>query len=58
MLPIADLDPNESEGHVLTKRNWNQICELLFWINFLTTYARGLIYGAIVDAKTAEHAAV
>ncbi len=29
----------------------------LFWINSLPQYAESLIYGAIVDAKTAEHAA-
>ncbi len=29
----------------------------LFSIDFLPQYAESLIYGAIVDAKTAEHAA-
>ena len=57
MLPIADLDPNESEGHVLTKFELEPDRDTIFGINSLPQYAESLIYGAIVDAKTAEHAA-
>ena len=56
MLPIADLDPNESEGHVLTKFELEPDRDTIL-DQLLPQYAESLIYGAIVDAKTAEHAA-
>ena len=56
MLPIADLDPNESEGHVLTKFQLEPDRDTIL-DQLLPQYAESLIYGAIVDAKTAEHAA-
>ena len=56
MLPIADFDPNESEGHVLTKFELEPDRDTIL-DQLLPQYAESLIYGAIVDAKTAEHAA-
>ena len=52
----ADLDPNESEGHVLTKFELEPDRDTIL-DQLLPQYAESLIYGAIVDAKTAEHAA-
>lgn len=56
MLPISDLDAEEASetgvhGFVL-EPNRDAILEQL-----LPQYAESLIYGAIIDAKTAEHAA-
>ena len=56
MLPIVDLDPNEAdEEYSLTfelKTSRDEILEQL-----LPQYAESMIYGAIIDAKTAENAA-
>jgi len=56
MLPIVDLDPNEAdEEYSLTfelETSRDEILEQL-----LPQYAESMIYGAIIDAKTAEKAA-
>lgn len=56
MLPIVDLDPNEAdEEYNLTfelETSRDEILEQL-----LPQYAESMIYGAIIDAKTAENAA-
>ena len=56
MLPIVDLDPNEAdEEDSLTfelETSRDEILEQL-----LPQYAESMIYGAIIDAKTAENAA-
>ncbi|MDN6640406.1 MAG: F0F1 ATP synthase subunit gamma [Tetragenococcus sp.] len=55
MLPISDLDTGEAteyEQEYIFEPSEEEILEEL-----LPQYAESLIYGAIVDAKTAEHAA-
>lgn len=56
MLPIVDLDPNEAdEEYSLTfelETSRDEILEQL-----LPQYSESMIYGAIIDAKTAENAA-
>lgn len=55
MLPISDLDPEEAttfEQEYIFEPSKEEILAQL-----LPKYADSLIYGAIVDAKTAEHAA-
>lgn len=55
MLPISDLDPTEAtvyEQEYILEPSKEIILDIL-----LPQYAESLIYGAIVDAKTAEHAA-
>lgn len=56
MLPITDLDVNESEApasaHFELEPSREAILEQL-----LPQYTESVIYGAIIDAKTAEHAA-
>ncbi|HFU4450812.1 TPA: F0F1 ATP synthase subunit gamma [Streptococcus suis] len=55
MLPVEDLDHNEADGYTSTfelEPNREVILEQL-----LTQYAESTIYGAILDAKTAENAA-
>ena len=56
MLPIVDLDPNQAdEEYSLTfelETSREEILEQL-----LPQYAESMIYGAIIDAKTAENAA-
>lgn len=55
MLPISDLDPSEAteyEQEYIFEPSEEQILDQL-----LPQYAESLIYGAIVDAKTAERAA-
>lgn len=55
MLPISDLDPEEAttfEQEYIFEPSKEEILSQL-----LPQYAESLIYGAIVDAKTAEHAA-
>lgn len=56
ILPIVDLDPNEAdEEYSLTfelETSRDEILEQL-----LPQYAESMIYGAIIDAKTAENAA-
>ena len=56
MLPIVDLDPNEAdEEYSLTfelETSRDEILEQL-----LPQFAESMIYGAIIDAKTAENAA-
>ncbi|MGG5310274.1 F0F1 ATP synthase subunit gamma [Enterococcus sp. DIV1304_2] len=55
MLPISDLDPGEAksfEQEYIFEPSKEEILTKL-----LPQYAESLIYGAIVDAKTAEHAA-
>ncbi|HEW4849390.1 TPA: F0F1 ATP synthase subunit gamma [Streptococcus pneumoniae] len=56
MLPIVDLDPNEAdEEYSLTfelETSREEILEQL-----LPQFAESIIYGAIIDAKTAENAA-
>lgn len=55
MLPVEDLDHNETDGYTATfelEPKREVILEQL-----LTQYAESTIYGAILDAKTAENAA-
>ena len=56
MLPIVDLDPNEADESMKTtfelETRRDEILEQL-----LPQYAESMIYGAIIDAKTAENAA-
>ncbi|MDA9470860.1 F0F1 ATP synthase subunit gamma [Enterococcus sp. 5H] len=55
MLPISDLDPEEAttyEQEYILEPSEEAILD-----NLLPQYAESLIYGAIIDAKTAEHAA-
>lgn len=55
MLPISDLDPDEAtiyEQEYILEPSEEAILDQL-----LPQYAESLIYGAIIDAKTAEHAA-
>ncbi|HFH9922021.1 TPA: F0F1 ATP synthase subunit gamma [Streptococcus suis] len=55
MLPVEDLDYHETDGYTATfelEPNREAILEQL-----LTQYAESTIYGAILDAKTAENAA-
>ncbi|HEM2888688.1 TPA: F0F1 ATP synthase subunit gamma [Streptococcus suis] len=55
MLPVEDLDYNEADGYTATfelEPTREVILEQL-----LTQYAESTIYGAILDAKTAENAA-
>lgn len=55
MLPIEDLDHNEVDGYTATfelEPSRDEILEQL-----LTQYAESTIYGALLDAKTAENAA-
>ena len=55
MLPISDLDPDEAteyEQEYILEPSKEAILNAL-----LPQYAESLIFGAIVDAKTAEHAA-
>ena len=55
MLPISDLDPSEAQTYreeYLFEPSKEAILDQL-----LPQYAESLIYGAIVDAKSAEHAA-
>ncbi|HEL2387025.1 TPA: F0F1 ATP synthase subunit gamma [Streptococcus suis] len=55
MLPVEDLDHNEADGYTATfelEPSREVILEQL-----LTQYAESTIYGAILDAKTAENAA-
>ncbi|SFH69608.1 F0F1 ATP synthase subunit gamma [Pisciglobus halotolerans] len=55
MLPITDLDPSESieyEQDYIYEPSKEEILDIL-----LPQYAESLIYGAILDAKAAEHAA-
>ena len=55
LLPISDLDPEEAttfEQEYIFEPSKEEILSQL-----LPQYAESLIYGAIVDAKTAEHAA-
>lgn len=55
MLPISDLDPDEDTGYeqeYILEPSKEAILDHL-----LPQYAESLIYGAIIDAKTAEHAA-
>ncbi|MBL1227197.1 F0F1 ATP synthase subunit gamma [Enterococcus sp. BWR-S5] len=55
MLPISDLDPDEDTGfeqEYILEPSKEAILDHL-----LPQYAESLIYGAIIDAKTAEHAA-
>ncbi|HGQ6773650.1 TPA: F0F1 ATP synthase subunit gamma [Streptococcus pneumoniae] len=56
MLPIVDLDPNEAdEEYSLTFELETSREEILE--QFLPQFAESMIYGAIIDAKTAENAA-
>lgn len=55
MLPISDLDENEASTHRQSfdlEPNRETILEQL-----LPQFAESMIYGSIIDAKTAEHAA-
>ena len=56
MLPIVDLDPNEAdENYSLTFDLETSREEILDQL--LPQFAESMIYGAIIDAKTAENAA-
>ena len=55
MLPIIDLDPAETQDYqqdYIYEPSEEEILDIL-----LPQYAESLIYGAILDAKAAEHAA-
>lgn len=55
MLPITDLDPEEAGDapvQYLVEPNLDAVLDVV-----LPQYAESLIFGAIMDAKTAEHAA-
>lgn len=55
MLPIIDLDPSETKDYeqdYIYEPSEEEILDIL-----LPQYAESLIYGAILDAKAAEHAA-
>ncbi|HGA0841738.1 TPA: F0F1 ATP synthase subunit gamma [Streptococcus agalactiae] len=57
MLPIKELDAEEaSEDRVITGFELEPNCEVILE-QLLPQYTESLIYGAIIDAKTAEHAA-
>ncbi|EHI75428.1 ATP synthase gamma chain [Streptococcus criceti] len=56
MLPIVDLDANESEKEASNAFELEPDREAILE-QLLPQYTESLIYGAIVDAKTAEHAA-
>ncbi|HGI4998641.1 TPA: F0F1 ATP synthase subunit gamma [Streptococcus agalactiae] len=57
MLPIKELDADEaSEDRVITGFELEPNCEVILE-QLLPQYTESLIYGAIIDAKTAEHAA-
>ncbi|MGT2800711.1 F0F1 ATP synthase subunit gamma [Streptococcus sp. zg-86] len=55
MLPVEDLDHNEADGYTATFELEPSRDALLGQL--LTQYAESTIYGAILDAKTAENAA-
>lgn len=55
MLPISDLDSSESKEY--QQEYFMEPSEEEILDQLLPQYAESLIYGAIVDAKTAEHAA-
>ena len=56
MLPIIDLDPNEAdEDHILNLELESDRDAILDQL--LPQFAESMIYGAIIDAKTAENAA-
>lgn len=55
MLPISDLDPSEAQEY--TEEYIFEPSKEAILDQLLPQYAESLIYGAIVDAKTAEHAA-
>lgn len=56
MLPITDLDVNESEAPAWEHFDLEPSREAIL-DQLLPQYTESMIYGAIVDAKTAEHAA-
>ena len=56
MLPIVDLDANESKEEASNAFELEPDREAILE-QLLPQYTESLIYGAIVDAKTAEHAA-
>lgn len=56
MLPIADLDANEAKEEASNAFELEPDREAILE-QLLPQYTESLIYGAIVDAKTAEHAA-
>lgn len=55
MLPISDLDPDEAK--VYEEEYILEPSKEIILDQLLPQYAESLIYGAIIDAKTAEHAA-
>lgn len=55
MLPISDLDPEEATSY--EQEYILEPSEEVILDQLLPQYAESLIYGAIIDAKTAEHAA-
>ncbi len=56
MLPIVDLDPNEAKTGYAKEFDLEPGKEALL-NQLLPQYAESMIYGAIIDAKTAENAA-
>ncbi|MFA9492700.1 F0F1 ATP synthase subunit gamma [Streptococcus sp. E17BB] len=56
MLPITDLDANEADSERLNSFDLEPNREAIL-DQLLPQYTESMIYGAIVDAKTAEHAA-
>ncbi|CAG6221619.1 proton-translocating ATPase, F1 sector, gamma-subunit [Streptococcus pneumoniae] len=56
MLPIVDLDPNEADEEYSLTFEWETSREEILE-QLLPQFAESMIYGAIIDAKTAENAA-
>ena len=56
MLPIVDLDPNEADGNYSLTFDLETSREEIL-DQLLPQFAESMIYGAIIDAKTAENAA-
>ena len=56
MLPIIDLDPNEADEDYVLNLELESKREAIL-DQLLSQFAESMIYGAIIDAKTAENAA-
>jgi len=56
MLPIIDLDPNEADKDYTVNLELESSREAIL-DQLLPQFAESMIYGAIIDAKTAENAA-
>ena len=56
MLPIVDLDPNEADEDYVLNLELESSRDVIL-DQLLPQFAESMIYGAIIDAKTAENAA-